>query len=53
MELGLFIDRVYWSLVKKKNIKNNKKTYDGWLSKCYNNTSLYCRKKLLFVRGWE
>ena len=27
MELGLFIDRVYWSLVKKTNIKNNKKTY--------------------------
>ena len=38
MELGLFIDRVYWSLVKKTNIKNNKKTYDGWLSKGYNNT---------------
>ena len=23
------------------------------MSKWYNNTSLYCRKKLLFVRGWE
>ena len=25
MELGLFIDRVYWSLVKKTNIKTIKK----------------------------
>lgn len=38
MELGLFIDRIYWSLVKKTNIKNNKKNYEGWLSKGYNNT---------------
>lgn len=38
MEISLLIDKIYWSLVKRTNIKNNKKSYEGWLSKGYENT---------------
>ncbi|WP_455639388.1 glycosyltransferase family 2 protein [Parabacteroides sp.] len=38
MGVRLFIEKIYCSIIKKIKIQNNKKSYEYWLSKGYNNT---------------
>lgn len=38
MNIYLYIEKVYWSLVKKSGVQNNKKSYETWLKKGYINT---------------
>lgn len=38
MDLQLWLSKVYNALLKKSNIKNNKKSYESWLSKGYINS---------------
>ena len=40
MNLSLYIHKVYLALLKKSKIINNKKNYQTWLSKKYNNSPL-------------
>ena len=37
MDIRLFLNRIYWALLKKTRVQNNKKSYEYWLSKGYNN----------------
>lgn len=37
MDIRLSLNRLYWSFIKKAGIQNNKKSYEYWLSKGYNN----------------
>lgn len=38
MDIRLFFNKIYWSLVKKSGVSNNKKSYEYWLAKGYTNT---------------
>ena len=38
MNIKLFLNKIYWAIVKKSNAQNNKKSYATWSEKGYNPT---------------
>lgn len=38
MNIRLSIEKLYWAIIKRSGIKDNKKSYEAWLSKGYCNT---------------
>lgn len=38
MEIRLFLNKIYWALMKKSGVQGAKKSYETWLAKGYTNT---------------